>query len=152
MDAAQNWLGAWSGTKQVWLYPGAEAMVSASTAQVSTAAQGQFLVLSYAWEAEGEPQDGMILFPPETGEGAAKGVWLDSWHVKDELMVCAATGEGGTVTLSGSYPAPEGPDWGWRIEIGGPDGSLVVRMTNITPQGEEALAVLAEYGRAGQAG
>jgi hypothetical protein len=46
------------------------------------------------------------------------------------------------LAATGRYAAPPGPDWGWRIELvgEGPD-VLVLRMLNITPDGEEALAV-----------
>ena len=43
-----------------------------------------------------------------------------------------------------SYPAGEGPDWGWRLRVClrtmGPE-RLVLQMTNVTPWGEEARAV-----------
>jgi hypothetical protein len=68
--------------------------------------------------------------------------------MKDDIMVCDATGGGGVVSLRGSYAAPPGPDWSWRIEIEAEGVSfLLVRMFNITPLGEEALAVLARYER-----
>ena len=146
----QELLGNWSGTKQLWLAPDAKAVQSASTAQVSPMAQGQFIALAYTWESEDEPQDGLILFQPETSDAPTRAVWLDSWHVRNDVMVCEATPEGGVMSLNGSYPAPPGPDWGWRIEIEmGQASSLVFRMFNITPEGQEALAVLAQYERSG---
>ena len=65
------------------------------------------------------------------------------------MMVCEQKqGEKGQVRLEGSYSAPQSPDWGWRIEIEiDADASLVIRMINITPEGQEALAVLAQYTR-----
>jgi hypothetical protein len=52
------------------------------------------------------------------------------------------------VVVRGSYPAPTGPDWGWRIEL---DlrlaDQLQMRMVNITPDGQEMLAVQAVYAR-----
>jgi hypothetical protein len=143
-------LGQWSGTKQLWLAPDAEAVTSESTAQVSTVAQGQFIALAYTWAIEGQPQDGLILFPPGAGETGSRAAWLDSWHVRDDMMPCEAAQAGSVVSLNGSYAAPPGPDWGWRIEIeAGQRDALVFRMFNITPEGQEALAVRAEYERAG---
>jgi hypothetical protein len=52
------------------------------------------------------------------------------------------------VTLRGSYAAPPGPDWGWRIDLrpqGGDDLRMV--MFNVTPEGQEELAVEAVYGQ-----
>ena len=144
----QHLLGNWSGTKQVWPFPGADEIRSDSTAHVSPIAQGQFIALSYTWEVEGQPQDGMIVFPSQSGETTTKSVWLDSWHTKNDMMHCEAALEKGIVSLKGSYPAPEGPDWGWRIEIDvDPAPSLAIHMFNITPEGQEALAVLIQYER-----
>jgi hypothetical protein len=142
----QHLLGTWSGTKQVWPFPDADEIRSASMARLSPVAQGQFILLSYTWESEGQPQDGMIVFPSQPGETTTKSVWLDSWHTKNDLMHCEAALEGGIVSLKGSYPAPPGPDWGWRIEIDAdPAPSLAIHMFNITPEGQEALAVLIQY-------
>jgi hypothetical protein len=53
------------------------------------------------------------------------------------------------LSVRGSYAAPPGPDWGWRIEIT-PDGrTLRIVMFNIWPDGSrEDLAAEASYTRA----
>lgn len=140
--------GRWLGTSRLWLYPGADAHESETTARVSSVAQGQLVVIAYTWEFEAAPQDGMIVFPSAIGQKPTKSVWLDSWHMRNDIMFCEGTGDGGLVSLNGSYQAPPGPDWGWRIEIEtAEDPVLGIRMFNITPDGEEALAVLARYER-----
>lgn len=54
----------------------------------------------------------------------------------------------GEVAVEGSYPAPPGPDWGWRITLEQPSAdALLMRMYNITPDGTAALAVEASYSR-----
>jgi len=41
-----------------------------------------------------------------------------------------------------------GPDWRWRFEIQtGESDDFELRMYNITPEGDEALAVRAQYWR-----
>jgi hypothetical protein len=48
----------------------------------------------------------------------------------------------------GSYAAPPGPDWGWRIEIAAEQcKALRLVMFNIWPDGKEELAVEAAYVR-----
>jgi hypothetical protein len=140
--------GDWTGSSRLWLGP--DLFECNSTARVGQVGQGQFTTIAYAWEIEGEAQDGLIVFPSEIGDAPSPAAWLDSWHMKNRIMVCEAIGnEAGTVSLRGSYPAPPGPDWGWRIEVeGGPGPSLLIRMFNISPEGEETPAVLAEYRRA----
>lgn len=136
----------WSGSKRLWLAPGEEANESPSTAQIKSVVQDQFTVISYSWQFDAEPQDGIIVFRTAMGGQMTRAVWLDSWHMRNDIMVCDGIEQGGVVSLQGSYAAPPGPDWGWRIEIEqGEPSALVIRMFNITPTGEEALAVLAEY-------
>lgn len=140
----------WSGTSRLWLAPGEDAHESQTTAQMSSVGQGQFITIRYRWEFEDEPQDGMIAFRSEMDQALTRAVWLDSWHMRNDIMVCEAMTRDGVVSIQGSYAAPPGPDWGWRIEIEtGDASSLVIRMINITPLGEEALAVLAQYERSG---
>jgi hypothetical protein len=152
MESASQWeklLGEWAGANQLWLAPGEAAHESATMASVSSVAQGQFITIAYTWAFEDEPHDGLIIFRPDPDNGPANSVWLDSWHVKNDIMFCDGTlNDRGVLLLEGSYAAPPGPDWGWRIEIErDASDSLVIRMINISPVGQEALAVLAQYRR-----
>ena len=152
MAAATEWenlLGAWSGRNQLWLSPGEGAYESEATALVSTVAQGQFISVAYTWAFEGAPQDGLILFRAEIDAEPTGAVWLDSWHMRNDMMPCDGTRDDrDVVSLQGSYAAPLGPDWGWRIEVESHErASLVVRMINVSPEGQEALAVLDQYQR-----
>lgn len=144
----ENLYGEWTGTNSLWLEPGIRARESCSTARVSAYARGQFVALAYTWAFEGKPQEGLILFPSAIAAGASQAVWIDSWHMRDAVMICEASMREGVVALEGSYAAPPGPDWGWRIEIEAEEArSLRMRMFNITPQGEEEPAVSATYER-----
>ena len=144
-----NLLGEWSGTNQLWLSPGESAYESKSTAIVSLVAQNQFIKLAYTWAFENEPQDGLIIYRSDFDLHPSGSIWLDSWHLKNEIMLCESTWDDrGVSILQGSYPAPSGPDWVWRIEIeNNTKASLNIRMFNVSPEGQEALAVLAQYRR-----
>lgn len=67
-----------------------------------------------------------------------------------DLMVCSGglNEAGKKLILNGTYGSGEGPDWGWRTEFNltGPD-TLVMEAYNITPDGQEALAVRAKLTR-----
>ena len=60
---------------------------------------------------------------------AIRYAWEEGGHPQEGLLVVRNA-------ALGSYAAPEGPDWGWRIVIGsdGPD-ELHLRMYNIAPDG-----------------
>lgn len=142
-----DWTGTWAGTSRLY-FEGKE-LDSASTARVAHLAQGQFVSLAYTWQADGQPQDGQIIYPVTPGEASSAAVWLDSWHMSHQIMQCKATLDpAGRVSLLGSYSFPGYPTWGWRIEIGlGEDDALTVRMFNIPPDEGEQIAVLAQYTR-----
>ena len=68
------------------------------------------------------------------------------------LSACQGTPEmDGSISVRGTYAAPPGPDWGWRIVLGPHDGAaLHLQMYNISPDGTEEVAVHAEYTRQSQ--
>lgn len=72
--------------------------------------------------------------------------WIDSWGMDGKIMNCYGTmNEAGDIFLKGSYEDGS-PDWGWRIDIPLPtDHSLQLKMYNVSPDGEEFLAVDANY-------
>jgi hypothetical protein len=50
--------------------------------------------------------------------------------------------------MLGSYAAPPGPDWGWRITIrSASPAEFQIVMHNISPDGQEDLAVQIDYAR-----
>ncbi len=148
-QALSGLAGEWAGVKQLWLDPEQPAAVCEASAAVSTAAQGQFLTVRYTWSTEGHPQDGLLLLGSETPEALPGAVWLDSWHMANQFMIC--TGESASehsVAVRGAYAASPGPDWGWRITVAVEgDAQFRLSMHNIAPDGAEALAVLVNFTR-----
>lgn len=142
-------VGKWVGTNQLWLMPGEPVRESASTMVVALAAQERFVTLTYTWADEGKPQDGLLLIGYENDQKPVKAVWVDSFHVPDQIMTFLGTiTPEGIASVKASYPAPSGPDWAWRITIE-PDGGNSFRliMHNITPDNQEFLAVETIYKR-----
>jgi hypothetical protein len=156
MDALETLLsrvGTWHGRSRLHDPTTGRPEDSASTATVSPAAGGNFVRLDYTWAHQGTPQDGSVLFGRGDEEGSATAHWVDSWHMGKAALECrgSARDEGG-ISVQGSYPAPPGPDWGWRIVVSPREGAgFRLEMWNITPEGEEAIAVEAEYGSAEEA-
>ena len=142
-------LGKWQGTNNLWLSPEDPVRKSVSDAEIKTTAQDQFTEIRYTWTFEGVTQEGRLILGKEVGTGRVRAAWFDTWHMRDQFMVCeGASEEKGTVWVAGSYAAPPGPDWGWRITIEQREGSVLnFLMHNISPEGEEMLAVEAKYTR-----
>ncbi len=151
MSEVQNDLiGDWTGDNLLrlsWLT--ASDYYSPSQLSVRPVAQGKFLTFTYTWNHENVSHEGVILLGYDEGQGVATAAWVDSWHMSDKIMSCQGTiNEQGVITLRGSYEAPPGPDWGWRIEITSNSGKeLHIVMHNCTPDGAEELAVQADYTR-----
>ncbi len=142
--------GEWKGTNELhtpWMPEPLHR--SDSTMKVSEQIRGQFLSFEYTWSHEGKPQEGIIIVGWDGQKNVVKAVWTDSWHMSHNLMNCEGSiGGDGTLSMKGYYAVEGHPDWGWRTDIipGGDTFKLV--MYNVTPEGEEALAVETKYTRA----
>jgi hypothetical protein len=141
--------GRWQGNNRLWLDPSEPAQESAATAVCQQVAQGKFFELHYTWAEGGLPQDGALLL----GQSQEKltAAWVDSWHMQDKMMQCSGKAQtDGAVSVLGYYAAPPDPDWGWRIvlQLDSADQFRLI-MYNISPDGEEILAVEAVFSRDG---
>lgn len=144
--------GRWRGATRLhtpWTTPATHD--SDTTAVVAPVGDGRFATVAYTWTHEGKPCDGALLIGREPAGDVAHASWVDSWHQSAKPLTCTGTVDAaGTLSVRGSYPAPEGPDWGWRIVLDAPDdASFRIVMYNVTPDGEESLAVESRYTRDG---
>jgi hypothetical protein len=141
-------IGEWRGTKQLYLEPPpAPAISSPSKMSVKPVAGGSFLQFDYDWTYEGEEQAGLLLFGYDK-DNAASAAWVDSFHMSSKIMSCTGSAADGSAELSGSYAAPPGPDWGWRITIRSVSpNEFTIVMHNISPEAQEDLAVQIDYTR-----
>lgn len=143
-------IGEWTGDNLLrlsWLTP--SDFPSRSRLTVASTVKGKFLNLSYTWSHDNAPQEGQMTLGYDEAQSAATAAWCDSWHMSSKIMYFQGViNDAGEIDVKGSYAAPPGPDWGWRIVIASSDGEdLKLTMYNITPDGVEDLAVSAEYKR-----
>lgn len=142
-------VGDWTGENKLWFMPNTPVHESPTTASIRTVAGGRYLVVDYTWSHEGKPHDGHMLVRL-TGEPDATDIaWVDSFHQSASILRLAGLEKSPTVVSArGSYPAPTGPDWGWKIAISAEaKDRFAFRMWNIMPDGPEMLAVEAVYRR-----
>lgn len=142
-------MGAWDGRNKLWFEPTQPAVESATSAEIRGEAAGRMISVRYTWVYEGKPCEGILLLGDDMKAGRCDAAWADSFHNSHRLMPLTGAAAGdGVITVTGNYPAPPGPDWGWRItlEHSSPN-AFVMRMHNIMPDGSEALAVEASYAR-----
>lgn len=124
--------GSWRGHKLLWMRPDDEPARSDATLEITPNE------LTYTWAYEGTPHTGVMRLSERDGQAIVE--WKDSFHASTGMRF-EGTADAGGFVVNGSYSDGQGgPDWGWRIEFTA--GALpVVRMFNILPSGEEALAV-----------
>ena len=141
-------IGEWRGTKQLYLAPPPEPAVSSpSQLSVRSIAGDSFLQFNYDWIYKDEAQSGVLLFGCDEQQ-AATAAWVDSFHMSSKIMFCTGAATDGSAELRGSYEAPPGPDWGWRITIRSVSATeLQIVMHNIWPEGQVDLAVQIDYTR-----
>lgn len=142
----QNSFGSWIGRNQLWLEPGKPALESDTIITVSPAAITKFVTLEYTWAFDDEGQAGLLLLGADPENNETTAVWVDSWHMRDTMMQCQGQIESdGLINVQGTYFVGDGPDWGWRITLQLTDEDrLKMTMYNISPEGNEDLAVVAD--------
>lgn len=153
LDALIACAGDWHGTSTLQDPGTIQPSPSSSNLTVTPLLGGRFVRLDYTWSYQDKPQEGSLLIGSEKKGSVLTGYWIDTWHVGEKVMTFQGPNpSGSTYSLRGSYEAPPGPDWGWRIEITPEaEGTLRMVMFNIWPEsegGQEDLAVDASYTRA----
>jgi hypothetical protein len=149
LDALVTCAGRWVGTSRLQDPHSGAPDESPSTVTITPVLGGRFVRFDYDWAYRGVPQQGSLLLGHESDVAAVSAHWVDTWHMGDKVMACRGPVESsGAISVRGSYAAPPGPDWGWRTVVTPNERHLRLVMYNITPEGQEELAVDAQYSRA----
>lgn len=140
--------GSWAGTSTLhrsWLEGEEKTHAAASALRIDLTAS--YANVGYTWHLDGEAQQGTLIIT--SGAEATTAAWTDTWHADSTIFqFTGGTGDDGVLRLNGTYPAGDGPDWGWRIEFEATGDGMQMRMVNIDPEGVEEWAVQADYRRA----
>lgn len=143
--------GPWTGRSVLTLDPREGKSDSSTSALTVTPILGEtFVRLDYDWSFNGTRHEGMMLVGCEPKRERVTIQWVDSFHNSRSVMsLVGPTGSEETLIARGSYAAPTGPDWGWRIALTPSAELFRVVMHNLWPDGSaEDIAVEAEYRRA----
>jgi len=146
----QQLVGDWKGINRLHLGEWGPTPLHESdgTATVRERIGGQFLEIAYTWEYDGKPQEGVMILGGDNKTDAVNAFWTDSWHMAHNVMLCKGTESAeGVVSVQGTYKVEGYPDWGWRSEISTTDAGFAYKMFNITPDGDEAIAVEMDMNR-----
>lgn len=145
--------GEWEGLYRLWFERDMLAAESGQRGTIRVVLGGRFLLHEYSWEFDDRSYAGVALYGYHIDERRWECAWVDSFHSGSSIVFSHGAGdaEPAHFTVLGSYgdgQTPPGPRWGWRTEIEQlDDDRLIIVMTNISPEGEEAKAVEVEYTR-----
>ncbi|MBS1796406.1 MAG: DUF1579 family protein [Acidobacteria bacterium] len=141
--------GRWRGINRLyttWI-PENPVRETPSVAVVEPTARGRFLKIEYDWRFDDTIQEGLMLIGDEEETEIIRAFWIDSWHLSDKFLVSDGRMDGGgTILFKGFYSVPDHPDWGWNtIIVPENENSFKILMYNVSPEGEEMLAVEMEF-------
>ncbi|MDF1504821.1 DUF1579 family protein [Roseisolibacter sp. H3M3-2] len=141
--------GRWTGSSRLvlsWETP--SEYTSDSTAEVTVVAGGRFVTIAYTWTHKDRPREGFLLAGRETKTEVAHASWVDSYHQREFPMTSrgTVTADGG-IDVLGSFPAGDGPDWGWRTEVTPTADGFAIRMYVIPPGEAEQIGFENVYTR-----
>ena len=137
---------AWAGQNRLHDPTTGQPDDSAATLTLQPMLDGRFIRVDYTWLYRDEDQSGALLIGHNIDQQRLTGHWLDTWHMGHDVMqLVGVPTPDESIALTGSYPAPPGPDWGWRIHLDLQGNELTLTMINITPDGEEQPAVDAQF-------
>lgn len=147
----QQLVGDWKGSNRLHLGDWGPTPLheSEGSATIRERVDGQFLEIAYTWEYEGKQKEGVIILGGDNKTDAVKAFWTDSWHLAHQTMLCDGLESGdGSVSVKGTYKVEGYPEWGWRTHIAATDGGFEYKMFNISPEGDETIAVEMDMKRA----
>ena len=149
LETVASCAGTWRGANVLQDPHSGGAAESASAATVTPIVGRRFVRIDYTWAYDGKPQEGSLLIGADRKKGLVTAHWIDTWHMSDAVMSCTGPASGGSeLSVRGSYSAPTGPDWGWRIAVTCEGRTLRIVMFNIWPEGDrEDLAMEATLSR-----
>ncbi|MCH9828519.1 MAG: DUF1579 domain-containing protein [Gammaproteobacteria bacterium] len=143
--------GRWRGHTKVWFEPGKIGDESDYEASIKLILGGRFALLEYEGAMLGKPLQGIAIIGYHFDAQAYEMAWIDSAHMGSAIMFASSAAKPAGLSVLGRYGGHDGsPAWGWRTAFERSDENrLIVSAYNVTPDGEESLAVETDYRRSG---
>jgi hypothetical protein len=143
--------GEWKGAAKTYYEPGVLGDESEWRGTIRPILGALYMLHEYEGNFDRTPHLGMAIIGYSDFYKRYEMAWVDTHHNGPAIMFSLGSAGSQRPSVLGSYPASDGsPDWGWRTELAVRDANtIVINAFNITPEGEEALAIETVYHRIG---
>lgn len=146
--------GEWEGVFKLWFEADKLACESPQRGTIRVVLGGRFLLHEYQSRFGDDPIEGLAIYGCHLDDGRYESAWVESFGTGTSIMFSTAPFSTGPASdprfeVLGDYGDGQGgPRWGWRTRIEQPDDeTLLITMTNISPEGDAVKAVEIRYRR-----
>ena len=136
-------VGEWSGVSRTFFEPGVLGDESAIQAHITPMFDGRFVNIVYESSMQGSSLQGSMIIGLYLLDNSWQMAWVDTFHMGTGIMHAKGANEGNEFNVLGQYSSGgENPEfWGWRTIIKKAADQLIISAFNISPQGQEDLAI-----------
>jgi len=148
-ELLKSLVGSWEGTCRTWFEPGKPGDESKVTGRIRPLLDGRFIRHEYAGTIQGKPRHGEELIAFNAMTKRFQVSWVDDFHMNYAIMFSEGEATPTGFVVKGEYEgAPDTAPWGWKTVFDlVDDDHLTMTAYNVTPDGQEAMAVETKYSR-----
>ncbi len=145
----RNLIGKWSGICKTWFEPDKLSDESIVHGEFTFVLGSSFLRHVYSGEIQGKPRNGEELIALNSVTEQYEVNWIDDFHMNYAMLFSQGPATPTGFSVTGEYGVElNQPKWGWRTQYDLQNrDSLTITSYNISPDGEESIALEVKYKR-----